>query len=193
MGKREVIVKDNVNYPDICWKPYVAKSKVSDIFVICLSGNLISQIAATVTSSKTSPRNLERKALLCYPVPSSDQSLECHYMQGTVYSFTIKINYVWFMLSRSPQLELSDMNITRKYCTINAIMDIVTNCYKKHREKESVFFFFCIISKKGKNELSETSALDAKKAHFPINVKGMVYEALKPVFVREILRKERNQ
>lgn len=26
MGEREVTVMDNGNYPDICWKPYVAES-----------------------------------------------------------------------------------------------------------------------------------------------------------------------
>lgn len=40
------------NYPDSCLKPYEAKSKASDIFLTCLSGNLISQIAEEVTSSK---------------------------------------------------------------------------------------------------------------------------------------------
>ena len=64
-------------------------------------------------------------------------------MQGTLYSFTIKINYVWFVPSRSPQLELSDMNITKKYCVINAVMDIVTNCYKK-QEKNNLGFMYNI-------------------------------------------------
>ena len=47
------------------------------------------------------------------------------------------------MPSRSPQLELSDMNVTKKYCVINAVMDIVTNCYKK-QEKNNLGFMYNI-------------------------------------------------
>lgn len=50
--EREVIVKSDFDYPDICWKPFVAKSKASDTLLTCPGGNFISQSAKEVTSSK---------------------------------------------------------------------------------------------------------------------------------------------
>jgi len=40
------------DYPDICWKTYVAKSKAPDIFLTCPGGNSIFPIAEEVTRGK---------------------------------------------------------------------------------------------------------------------------------------------
>ena len=42
MEEREVIVESGFDYPDICWKPFVAKSKASGAFLTCAGGNFIS-------------------------------------------------------------------------------------------------------------------------------------------------------